>query len=873
MSETGPLSLADVLEEEWKVIRPAAGPASAEDRPLSALCISGGGIRSATFALGALQGLAEQGLLEEFDYLSTVSGGGYIGSWLTSWKHRAGGLDQVLPHLRTDARPVVGGGLDPIEHLREYSNYLSPKLGLFSVDTWTLAATVIRNMFLNWLVFIPLLMAALLLPRLVLSLSRLGETFQEFYPALAHMFDPNILSPAISLTSVILFGIAVFNTMRYLPGVGRVQHSEFDFLKWVLLPMILSAIAFITNDSWFTGGDESKPGVDLPQLLGYWQVMGGVSASVIAASLACLAMCRKTLEGRLKSWLGVAAAVLCSGAIAGTVAWWLVNEIYPSTDWQTYTCIAAPLLLMAILLAGAMFVGFSSRQLKDEDREWLSRAGAWLLLYVVSWTGFSVLVLSAPEWVMRFPLWEKSLLGAAGGLGGWISALAGRSHSTSAGHSADGQEKSGLAPLAKALAAPVFAITVLIALSIFTNWTLRHTGLGPNAAWRDHQATLEGTRVEAVLALGAALMLFASLMARYININKFSLHAMYRNRLIRAYLGASNPRSCASKFTGFADSDNIDMHCLDPRQKPFHVVNVTLNLVSGQRLAWQQRKAESFTISPLHCGSADLGYRPAEGYGGPDGISLGTAVAISGAAASPNMGYNSSAVLAFIMTLFNARLGAWLGNPGEAGKKTWRSPGPTSALESLVREAFGLTNSSSKWVYLSDGGHFENLALYEMVRRRCRYIVVLDGGCDPEFSYSDLGNALRKIRIDMNVPVAFDEDSFHALRGKDKRYAFARILYSHAGEGPDGYLIYVKPMMRGNEPPDVGAYQKDHAEFPHETTANQFFNESQTESYRVLGLHSVKEICQGWERGQGMYGFFNYIHGAWKKAAASAMAT
>jgi len=111
------------------------------------------------------------------------------------------------------------------------------------------------------------------------------------------------------------------------------------------------------------------------------------------------------------------------------------------------------------------------------------------------------------------------------------------------------------------------------------------------------------------------------------------------------YLGASNDRRNASKFTGFAESDNLQMHDLQPNLKPFHVVNIALNLVAGRRLAWQQRKAESFTVTPLHTGNCALGYRPSASYGGDKGISLGTAITISGAAASPNMGYHSSPVI------------------------------------------------------------------------------------------------------------------------------------------------------------------------------------------------------------------------------------
>src|SRR5207248_1696664 len=153
----------------------------------------------------------------------------------------------------------------------------------------------------------------------------------------------------------------------------------------------------------------------------------------------------------------------------------------------------------------------------------------------------------------------------------------------------------------------------------------------------------------ALLLVQAAFYLIAWIAARFININRFSLHRMYRDRLIRAYLGASNPQRVPgagastvseggpNRFTGFAQSDNVNMTEL--LHRPFHVVNICLNLVAGQRLAWQQRKAQSFTVTPLHSGNFCLGYRPSSEYG--HGISLGTAVTISGAAASPNMGYHS----------------------------------------------------------------------------------------------------------------------------------------------------------------------------------------------------------------------------------------
>src|SRR5258708_32586803 len=137
-----PLSFAEVVAAEHRALRPNDVPGK-PSAPLSALCISGGGIRSATFALGVLQGLAEQGILTTFDYLSTVSGGGYIGSWLTAWKQRQGGLDKINPALQPATPSPAAKDPHPIQHLRQYNNFLSPKMGVFSAGTWELVATVV----------------------------------------------------------------------------------------------------------------------------------------------------------------------------------------------------------------------------------------------------------------------------------------------------------------------------------------------------------------------------------------------------------------------------------------------------------------------------------------------------------------------------------------------------------------------------------------------------------------------------------------------------------------------------------------------------------------------------------------------------------
>jgi hypothetical protein len=208
------------------------------------------------------------------------------------------------------------------------------------------------------------------------------------------------------------------------------------------------------------------------------------------------------------------------------------------------------------------------------------------------------------------------------------------------------------------------------------------------------------------------------------------------------------------------------------------------------------------------------------------------------------MGERSTPLVGFIMTLFNARLGAWLGNPGRAGERTWKEASPRSAIRLLASEALGLTSDRKEYVYLSDGGHFENLGLYELIRRRCRLIVVLDSGCDPGFSFEDLGNALRKIRVDFGVTIDFTPGQWRPLSEGTRRSAVATVRYSSTdAAAPDGQLLYIKPMLLGTEPPDLRSYAVRHPDFPHQSTADQWFDESQTESYRQLGLHTLREVC------------------------------
>ncbi|MEP7340966.1 MAG: hypothetical protein ABI977_24755 [Acidobacteriota bacterium] len=1091
-------------------------------QPRTAICFSGGGIRSATFGLGLLQGLVGSGVgLDKFHYVSTVSGGGYIGSWLSAWIHRQGvrsAQDGLLPLSERIKKasdpdntevPILPNDPDPIaiQHLRRYSNYMSPKLGLFSADTWTLVAIFLRNLLLNWTVLIPLLLGALTIPRLAVSIASWNRAGQHPW-----VEKVAILAAFLAGMTCIAYMVAGLPSWRDRSRLSERLKSETWFLWFCWLMLNLSALLSAAYWAWNHIRVERKDAPAWWQFFhGYlWQPMVlwlekifgwcGLSGKWIPFALFGLlfhivgyVMARVFLIKRGK---GVLDTLMDFGTraltgVAGGICLWAATLLFqtpvtitsianPNCDAPVtvesqkpivfpspspspigsvvmqlpslparlevsvvpqptpvdtaakqkqqqdeeakrvskeaglYVTFGPPLFLVMFLLASTLFIGFASTYTNDADREWLSRTGGWMLISIFGWSALCGLVIFGPvglAWLWQHFTTSLVSVGAGSGL---LTLLGGFSSKTSANKKTqDGKKGIGiisqLLSTSLPLAATVFILLVLASLSLATSWLIAafcrslQTSFSPGGQgiwW--HLVVLYESTAGRVAWLIVPALLIGLLMGLFININKFSLHSAYRDRLIRAYLGASNVTRQPNPFTGFDDRDNVQMHDLltelfrpanitDPiglanklqsdqteckfiysqlsqqtrkmvedcaasrpissielkqaladdlnriiqsddlwvkpgfaetsemdgtktlkdkqpsvpifpytwlpkslnerpvyvqrvlinrklieatfvgfvtspeefetEARPLHVVNITLNLVGGKELAWQERKAQSFTVSPLHAGSYGLGFRDVKKYAVSrqqnGALSLGTSLAISGAAVSPNMGYNSSPPVTFLLSLFNVRLGWWLGNPGEAGRDTYTKPSPFFAPRPLIAETLGMTDSQHPYVYLSDGAHFENLALYEMVRRRCHYIILSDVGADPDFNFDDLGNALRKIRIDMGVPIELWEmpiqhraeaDKLFAADGKSagKYCALARIKYSEVdGENAeDGLLLYIKPTVYGVEPSDVQNYAKANATFPHETTGDQMYSESQFESYRTLAQYAVETITE-----------------------------
>ena len=901
----------------------------------SAVCLSGGGIRSASFSLGVLQGLSrfsmgrswqqpptdtdlkppDNSLMAKLDYLSTVSGGGYIGSWLIAWARRVT-YPKVVAQLATAAVTSGDPEYRPVRHLREYTSYLAPKYG-FSLDSLTLAAIVIRNMFLNWLMLVPAVVALLCLPHFVLHWSyQLTEWGKSQDKVVSLYFW------VMMVIACILIGIAAWFAAKHMAfprelSVGATsKKKEIAEPHRVTLFVVLVFIsAWVLGEIWLVGQVVSEAAKsDAAEPRGYLIVLWILSS--IPPLVISWYRARNAWSGtntlfnrpgtsrtdppsqRLKMFrlLGSYVAPLVAGLVAMLLLWG-AGELFAHrlfragkniSDFARDVSILAiiPTVLLVLMIASGVLSGLLSNLEREEEREWWSRAGGLLMAVTLGWLGLCAIAYFGYE-VVR--IGKATTLAAVGLSAGYLGSLGGLSAAT-----ASGLKRVKMEQLSKAqrflanhdLITPAICSIALLCLAVLlgalTSWLFKipeqikakHVDLFesyPLLRFADHHP------IFCVFAVALTIALIAN---TFINVNVFSLHGMYRMRLTRAYLGASNISRQPNPFTNFDPTDNLYEDLL-PKDgsAPLHVINTALNVVATRNLAWQQRKAEPFSFTPLHCGSWRIGYARTAQYGGYRGIRLGTAMAISGAAVNPNMGYNSSPLVTLLMTFFNTRLGWWLPNPGwptisqkrlkeliaspgdqkshdESARKEainfLQQGGPTLGLWPLIAEALGLTNDGSRFVQLSDGGHFENLGLYEMVMRRCRTIIVVDADADSKFEFEDLGNAIRKIYIDLGIPIHFPDypDGLPMKSGKDNAIN-ASNLYCFSGkinygcidrEAEDGDLIVIKTALNGSEPEDILAYALTHPTFPHESTVNQFFNEAQFESYRHLGSWMMDKI-------------------------------
>jgi hypothetical protein len=948
------------IQAEHKLLGQMAGKTE-----FAGLALSGGGIRSATFGLGVLQAFKEKHLLERFDYLSSVSGGGYIAAWLSA-NCRRQGRRWLSAATRWD---------DSIRHLRRFSNYLSPQVGFFSADTWSMLMIWVRNALLMQLSMLLALAALLLLPRILeygfpyvpVSPWARGLTVGLFIAAIVSVCA-NLVSlhcglqikagaadpPTWSFTadgwrawlpvcaafaaidwflcrvsdfapfsngpvSPMAFPIALFMVAAAfcavppllalkrqlsgsLPGEDSVvNYGQRKVQVTVILPIIVTAYTLsavlwglqdpaTSPDPMYGDGSYS---VVLAEGWLYWPF----PLAVAFAAFVLLAFCsmrgiKLKVERDFKrlfkrSVMAFLASTLCilvlHAQFSGIVL--LMQHLHrdaASGTWQAFA-LGAPLLLLAFSLSITLLIGLIGQSSIEGIREWWSRAAAWLCIYSFGWgivVSAAVYGPLAIAWIAAKDItdqdnWAKVTAAATwlvATLGGLLAAKSGRSKGDDKIRSAETSTTDKAINMLAVFGPYVFVVGLVLGVATLLHLVL--WGMSTNelsSAWLT-AAKLERRHWNLMdPPLGFTLATFAFCLVAWlflsyrVDINVFSLNAFYRNRLVRCYLGATRQgQREPQNFTNFDEADDMpvsdlarNVDCGPPGRPdgPLHIINCALNLGGSSDLDLHTRHSASFTVTPYLIGSAYLknhapedpfpGYQPHVRYGSRGKhVSLGQAISVSGAAASPNMGYHSSPATAMLLTLFNVRLGWWFRSPVRPDA-TDSSPrfGPLY----LLSELFAVAHDRLKYLMVSDGGHFENLAVYELIKRRCKLIVVSDAECDPDMKFEGLGTLIRMCKIDFNVDIEIDVGKLALAPGASfsaARFATGIIRYNDRW-GTVGRLLYIKASMDGvSEGTSVRQYRESHPGFPHESTGDQFYGEDQFESYRALGFDIARSLLE-----------------------------
>ncbi|MGY2812002.1 patatin-like phospholipase family protein [Bradyrhizobium sp. USDA 4506] len=353
-----------------------------ELQDLSALCLSGGAFAVAAFALGVIQGLADRRILSKFDYLSTVSGGGYVGSLLTAWVQRAG-YDQVEAELR-GALPA-NSKISPLQHLRRYTSYLAPRAGLLSTDTLTLFALFVRNLLLNWLILIPALLAGIVGVKLLVQLCLIIPNDSASWIATIGGFG------------IAMIGAAVLDSVQQRPGWGDESSGRERFIWYEMLPVLLGgSLISIAALKFYRFSSESAINATAAV------TMIGGSVYLIAAVLA-LSFTRprqrddtstfeniRTLSAIRSS--AIIAAFTVSGALTGYILAVMVGAVvssqmsvadllsvsHPSFVQFVLICLGPPLFVGASFASELLYCGVTSYvRWGDAEREWLARAAGY----------------------------------------------------------------------------------------------------------------------------------------------------------------------------------------------------------------------------------------------------------------------------------------------------------------------------------------------------------------------------------------------------------------------------------------------------------------------------------------------------------------
>ncbi len=850
--------------------------------------LSGGGIRSATFCLGVFQGLARQGgLLKRIDFLSTVSGGGYFGGFYG----RLIGRDYITGP--GDVEQVLQAKLQPevLRNLRENGRYISPN---GAGDMLLAAAILLRNWVSIQLVLLVFLLSGFL------ALQSLRGLLQGL-PALAGRFDgwegaglwwsPFVILPAITfLLGAFPIGWAYWlipheNLSLAAAGAKPGSAPVSDGSRRPLRPWMVLALTFVLF-LWLTLANLGWDRVWL------WEVLAVIVVFTFGWWQAAM---RQKLAKEPES--GESPGRALSALLPAWRRRW----------WQRLTRRGAgppgpPPGATSEQVAAALYRNLGHR----------NRLGVWVTrALVVTALLLAVALIDTLGQTVYLGLQQSGLrVWLAGAFASW-TVLAGFAQRIAALFS-KGPQKARL-PLSFNLIAALVAL-ILAGIVLVGVDAASHA-----IAWKlgDPVAADPGPALLAFAATFLLALLFGQI---WPFVNDSSHQAMYSARLTRAYLGASNPKrfSGGTSVTDVLPDDDADLaHYWPPPAKkgaPVHLINVTIDeTIDGRsQIVQKDRKGNGMALGP--CGlSVNVDHhlvgpfgddREADPAGSavdifphgfrvfdypaatPDGkavftgemLPLGSWVGISGAAFSTGAGYRTSLGLSLLAGLGNVRLGRWWDSGVErsdgSGERTGARPNIGTRCEAFLARLFPVQiylldeflarfpGTARRHWYLSDGGHFEDLGGYELVRRRLPLIVLVDAEQDADYGFEALANLVRKARLDFGAEIEFLTEgeldgevdpavrpSFGALerlrRGEPgglsrAHAALARVVYG--GDAPDSRLLLIKPALTGDEPEDLLQYHAAHPDFPQESTADQFFDEAQWESYRKLGEHVAETL-------------------------------
>ncbi len=821
---------------------PQGGP---PDAPMLGLALSGGGIRSATFCLGFLQAISAKRLLGKVDYLSTVSGGGYIGSFLGALFARPK-ADETTDRVSTVMDVLTDPFSKPLRWLRENGRYLSPN---GAGDLWAALAVQMRS----WCSVVLVMGLAGLTLFLGLNASRAGLGGSAWAGAfLADWFPLPVRpgfwwwSPSLAIAALAMVPALVLGWAAWL--IPRTKDGRRMWPAWIAT---IAAVSLCALPLGLT---------DHPALALYGPTLVAIT------------------------FLGIAALIVSVAAILWV---WLVSgfahngESKPSRTELIRALrvrLAAWLARFLMLLAVLLVVGMVDSLGQSLYLSWKARGLSLTIKALVAATGLAPLL---------------SL----------------------------GQKLTWLAKLlpASARKLPVETLATVAGVFGFSLFLLNLNLLGHAIAWNwalpDQPHPMALTVLVAACAVG---FLLSILLGNHIPLlNGSSLQLLYGSRLARAYLGASNPerhRPDAFAITDLISGDDIWLDKYRPHAHggPLHLINLTFNETCSAKSHTEQRdrKGLQFAVGPCgvsvgrtdhatwldSSGGQERGVRqivpvehaedgsafaifpkPSDGARAVENISIGHWIALSGAAFGTGTGSHNSLGLSLIAGLTNVRLGYWWDShvrPRE--RKNATPPGFSQQVGRLFTAVFPVQSYLlDEWLarfhgparqcwYLSDGGHFENTAVYELIRRRLPHIVCCDCGQDGAYAFGDLSNLVRKARIDFNAEVSLcDRAQLNQLRGsripesafseigtlddfaekKTRRHHALLAVVRYGGRPtPESLILFIKPAVTGNEPADLREYEHSHPAFPNEPTTDQFFDEAQWESYRKLGEHSGQRL-------------------------------